>query len=47
MKRFIGILALITIVMFTNQKAEAQTFKFGHINTDDLIKAMQIGRAHV
>jgi outer membrane protein len=40
MKRFIGILTLITIIVLTGIKAEAQTFKFGHINTDELLKAM-------
>ena len=40
MKRFVGFLALITIVILTGQRAEAQSFKFGHINSDELIKSM-------
>ncbi len=40
MKRFIGILSLAIFMVFTGHKAEAQTFKFAHINSDDLIKAM-------
>jgi outer membrane protein len=40
MKRFVGILALIVMVALTGQKTEAQNFKFGHINTDELVKAM-------
>ena len=37
MKRFIGIAALFLIVGFTGQ---AQSFKFGHINSDELIQAL-------
>ena len=40
MKRFIAIAALaITVVLF-GQNINAQTFKFGHINSDELIQAM-------
>jgi len=37
MKRILG---LITIVIFTALTTEAQTLKFGHINSDELIQAM-------
>ena len=37
MKRFIGIAALFLMVVFTGQ---AQSFKFGHINSDELIQAL-------
>jgi outer membrane protein len=40
MKRFFGILALVFLVAFAGQKISAQTLKFGHINSDELIKAM-------
>jgi outer membrane protein len=40
MKRFFGILAVIILVTLAVNKAEAQGFKFGHINSDELIKAM-------
>jgi outer membrane protein len=40
MKRFIGIFALIIVITFIGQYAVAQNFKFGHINSDELIKAM-------
>jgi outer membrane protein len=40
MKRFIGILAIAIIVTVAGQNAVAQNFKFGHINSDELIKAM-------
>lgn len=40
MKRFIGILALVLVAAFAGQKISAQTLKFGHINSDELIKAM-------
>lgn len=40
MKRFFGILVLIILVTLTGQHANAQTFKFGHVNTDEIIKAM-------
>jgi outer membrane protein len=37
MKRFIGIASLLFLFAFTGQ---AQNFKFGHINSDELIQAM-------
>ena len=40
MKRLSGILAVAVFMAFTGQMADAQTFKFGHINSDDLIRAM-------
>lgn len=40
MKRFIGIAALVIVVAFAGQKAMAQAPKFGHINSDDLIRAL-------
>jgi outer membrane protein len=40
MKRFIGIFTLIIVVTLIGQHAVAQNFKFGHINSDELIKAM-------
>jgi outer membrane protein len=40
MKRFFGILAVVFLVAFAGQKTTAQTLKFGHINSDELIKAM-------
>jgi outer membrane protein len=40
MKRLFGISALIILVALTGQQSIAQTLKFGHINSDELIKAM-------
>lgn len=40
MKRFLGIAALVTILAFTGQFAEAQNVKFAHINSDELIRDM-------
>jgi outer membrane protein len=40
MKRFVGIPVLIILVILTGQQAKAQGFKFGHVNTDEIIKAM-------
>ena len=40
MKRLSGILAVAVCMAFAGQRADAQTFKFGHINSDDLIRAM-------
>lgn len=40
MKRFIGIAALTIIVALAGQNAMAQTFKFGHINSEELIQAL-------
>lgn len=40
MKRLSGILAVIVFLTFTAQRADAQNFKFAHINSDELIRAM-------
>jgi outer membrane protein len=40
MKRFLGIAAIALMAVFTGQNVLAQSFKFGHINSDELIKAM-------
>ena len=40
MKRFISIAVLIIVVALAGQSAMAQNFKFGHINSDELIQAM-------
>jgi outer membrane protein len=40
MKRFIGIAVVTIIIAFAGQSAMAQTFKFAHINSDELINAM-------
>ena len=40
MKRFLGIAAFALFVTFAGQNASAQNLKFGHINSDELIKAM-------
>jgi len=40
MKRFICIGVLVIIIALTGQSAMAQSFKFGHINSDELIQAM-------
>jgi outer membrane protein len=40
MKRLIGIIALAIIFTVAGLDANAQTFKFGHINSDELIQAM-------
>jgi len=40
MKRFLGIAALVIIVMFTGQDVLGQNFKFGHINRNELIQSM-------
>jgi outer membrane protein len=40
MKRFIGIAVFTVLVVFGGQKATAQTMKFGHINSEELIQAM-------
>jgi outer membrane protein len=40
MKRFLGIAAIALMAVFTGQNVLAQSLKFGHINSDDLIKAM-------
>jgi outer membrane protein len=40
MKRFIGIAALTISLTLAGQSAMAQTFKFGHVNSDELIQAL-------
>jgi outer membrane protein len=40
MKRFLGIAAFALFVTFAGQNASAQNLKLGHINSDELIKAM-------
>jgi outer membrane protein len=40
MKRFIGIAVLTILIAFVGQSAMAQSMKFGHINSDQLIQAM-------
>jgi outer membrane protein len=40
MKRFIGIAALTLFIVFAGQNALAQSFKFGHVNSDELIQAL-------
>jgi outer membrane protein len=40
MKRFIGIAALTILIAFVGQSTMAQSMKFGHINSDQLIQAM-------
>jgi outer membrane protein len=40
MKRFLGISAMALFIIFAAQMAEAQTVKFAHINSDELIKSM-------
>ena len=40
MKRFLGIGAITLMALFAGQNVLAQTFKFGHINSDELIKSM-------
>ena len=40
MKRFIGIAALTIIIVLAGHDAIAQNFKFGHINSDQVIQAM-------
>ena len=40
MKRFISIAALIIVIALAGQSAMAQNFKFGHINSDELIQSM-------
>jgi outer membrane protein len=37
MKRFIGVASLVFLIAFTGQ---AQSYKFGHINSDELIQAL-------
>ena len=40
MKRFVSIAVLIVIIAFAGKNAMAQNFKFGHINSDELIQTM-------
>ena len=40
MRRFIGIAMLMIIVALVGKSATAQSFKFGHINSDELIQSM-------
>lgn len=40
MKRFFSISALAVIFLLSAQIADAQNLKFGHINTDELIRSM-------
>jgi outer membrane protein len=40
MKRSVSIALLVLVIVFAGQNAMAQTFKFGHINSDELIQAM-------
>ena len=40
MRRFISIAALMIIIALAGQSAMAQSFKFGHINSDELIQSM-------
>jgi len=40
MKRFVSITVLIIVIALTGSSAMAQTLKFGHINSDELIQIM-------
>jgi len=40
MKRFVSIAVLMVVIAFAGKNAMAQNFKFGHINSDELIQAM-------
>jgi outer membrane protein len=40
MKRFIGIATLSVIMLVVSQSVNAQTLKFGHINSDELLQAL-------
>ena len=40
MKRFIGITVFTILLVFGGKQAMAQTMKFGHMNSDELIQAM-------
>ena len=40
MRRFISIAALMVVIALVGQSAKAQNFKFGHINSDELIQSM-------
>jgi outer membrane protein len=40
MKRIISVAVLIVVIAFAGRSAMAQSFKFGHINSDELIQSM-------
>jgi outer membrane protein len=40
MKRIIGVVSLVILVAFFGQRTMAQTVKFAHINSDELIQAL-------
>jgi outer membrane protein len=40
MKRLSVILAVAIFIVFTGQRADAQAYKFAHINSDELIRSM-------
>ena len=40
MKRFIGVAILLSLITLASQNAMAQTIKFGHVNSDELIQAL-------
>ena len=40
MKRFIGIAALTIIATLAGPVAMAQSFKFGHVNSEELVQAL-------
>jgi len=40
MKRFVGVAVLLILFMFAGNFVKAQSFKFGHINSDELIQAL-------
>jgi outer membrane protein len=40
MRRFISVATLLIIIAFAGQSLKAQSFKFGHINSDELIQSM-------
>jgi len=40
MKRFLGIVILAVSIMFLGQSAMAQSMKFGHVNSDELVQAL-------
>ncbi len=40
MKRFTGIAVLVVVILLSGSSVMAQTMKFGHINSDELIQAM-------
>jgi len=40
MKRFVSIAGVDSCYAFAGKNAMAQNFKFGHINSDELIQAM-------